>query len=406
MRTILNKIVLTCCFSAIFLMSCEKYADNYKDYLGNKEVVYPGVIKNPGYRAGNLQTQLYWNPSPDPSITKYIVSWNNGSSTLEVPATSHNPSDEVRVVIPNLNEYVYTFTIVSYNEEGNSSVKKDVNNVRVYGATYIATLLNRSYNAANPYEFLTNGSLQLNFNKRDTMNVSTTINYTNTSGVAATKELGPEVNAVVISDYKVGTTIRYRSSYQPESNSYDVFNVSQFTDFPTIIKVTQLDKSLFREFRLPTDSPDEYGWVLSRTWDNITGKDQGYHTGGTGMPQSFTINLGQSAQLDNFRIWQRESALYDVGNLKVFEIWGSNSPNPNGSFDSSWTKLGTFTSVKPSGQPRGQNSDADYAFARAGEKFSFPAGTPAVRYVRIKVLETWGAAAYMHFSELSLFKRD
>ena len=405
MKTILN-IVITFGICSLLLTSCEKYADNYKDYLDDKELVYPGVIKSPGYRAGNLQTQLYWNPSPDPSITKYVVSWNNGASTLEVPATSHNPSDEVQVLIPNLNEYVYTFTIVSYNAEGNSSVKKEVNNVRVYGATYIATLLNRSYNTLNPYEFLTNGSLQLNFNKRDTMNVSTTINYTNTSGVATTKELGPDVNAVVLPDYKLGTSIKYRSSYKPELNSYDVFNVSQLSDFPTIIKITQLNKTLFREFRLPTDSPDEYGWVLSRTWDNITGQDQGFHTAGNGLPQSFTINLGQSAQLDNFRLWQRESALYNVGNLKVFEIWGSNSPNPNGSYDNTWTKLATFTSVKPSGQPRGQNSDADYAFARAGEKFTFPATIPVVQYVRIKVLETWGAATYMHFSELSFFKRE
>lgn len=402
MKNILN-IVLICCLSTVLLVSCEKYDDNYKDYLDNKEVVYPGVIKSPAYRAGNLRTQLYWNPSPDPSITKYVVSWNNGASTQEVAAVSHNPADEVNVVIPNLNEYVYAFTIVSYDRDGNTSVKKEINNVRVYGSTYTATLLNRSYNATNPYEFLANGDLQLNFNKRDTMNVSTTVSYTNTAGTAATKELGPDVNTLLISDYKLGTAIKYRSSYQPEANSYDVFSVAQSADFPTIIKVIQLDKSLFREFRLPTDSPDEYGWVLSRTWDNITGQDQGYHTGGTGMPQSFTINLGQSAKLDNFRLWQRENALYNVGNLKVFEVWGSNSPNPDGSFDGSWTKLATFTSVKPSGQPRGQNSDADYAFARAGEKFTFPAGSAAVQYVRIKVLETWGGANYMHFSELSFF---
>lgn len=405
MKTILN-ILLACCFCSILLMGCEKYADDYKDYLENKELVYPGVIQSPGYRAGNLQTQLYWNPSPDPSVIKYVVSWNNGVSSLEVSATSHNPAEVVRVVVPNLNEYVYAFTITSYDSKGNSSVKKEINNVRVYGGTYVATLLNRSYNVSNPYEFLTNGNLQLNFNKRDTMNVSTTIRYTNTDGVAATKELGPEVNTLVISDYKLGTAISYRSSYQPESNSYDVFNVSQFSDFPTIIKITQLDKSLFREFRLPTDSPDEYGWVLSHTWDNITGQDQGYHTGGTGMPQSFTINLGQQVILDNFKLWQRENALYNVGNLKVFEIWGSNNPNVNGSFDNSWTKLASFTSTKPSGQPRGQNSDADYAFARAGEKLTFPAGLPAVQYVRFKVIETWGGVGYMHFSELSFFKRD
>lgn len=400
------KIAFTFFLGVLLLTGCRKYDDDYKNYLDNKEIVYPGVVKSPGYRAGNLRTALVWHPSPDPSIAKYIVSWNNGASSMEVAATSHDPADIVSVVVPNLNEYVYAFTLVSVDKDGNKSIKKEINNVRVYGPVYTATLLNRNYDAVNPYQFLANGNLQLNFNKRDTMNVSTTISYTNVSGIASTKELGADVNSVLIPDYKLGTAIKYRSSYQPEPNAYDVFNVTQFADFPTIIKITSLDKSLFREYRLPTDSPDEYGWVLSRTWDNITGQDQGFHTAGTGMPQSFTINLGQVAQLDNFRLWQRENALYNVGNIKVFEIWGSNNPNTNGSFDASWTKLQTFTSVKPSGQPRGQNSDADYAFARAGEKFTFPSGIPAVQYVRFRVLETWGGEGYLHFSELSFFKRD
>lgn len=400
------KIAFTFFLGVLLLTGCRKYDDDYKNYLDNKEIVYPGVVKSPGYRAGNLRTALVWHPSPDPSIAKYIVAWNNGTNSMEVAATSHDPADIVSVVVPNLNEYVYAFTLVSVDKDGNKSIKKEINNVRVYGQVYTATLLNRNYDVLNPYQFLANGDLQLNFNKRDTMNVSTTISYTNISGMASTKELGADLNSVLIPDYKLGTAIKYRSSYQPEPNAYDVFNVTQFADFPTIIKITPLDKSLFREYRLPTDSPDEYGWVLSRTWDNITGQDQGFHTAGTGMPQSFTINLGQVARLDNFKLWQRENALYNAGNIKVFEIWGSNNPSANGSFDASWTKLQTFTSFKPSGQPRGQNSDADYAFARAGEKFTFPSGIPAVQYVRFRVLETWGGDGYLHFSELSFFKRD
>ncbi|HMG11207.1 MAG TPA: DUF5000 domain-containing lipoprotein, partial [Mucilaginibacter sp.] len=64
------------------------------------------------------------------------------------------------------------------------------------------------------------------------------------------------------------------------------------------------------------------------------------------------------------------------------------------------------TSVKPSGLPVGQNSQADADFAAAGEPFTFPTGVPAVRYIRFKVLETWGEANYFHILELSMFKLD
>ena len=242
------------------------------------------------------------------------------------------------------------------------------------------------------------------------MNVSTTIKYTNTLGAVENRELPAEQNSITLPNYKLGTSIQYRSSYVPEPGSIDAFNVAQFADFPTIIKITQCDKSLFKAFKLPTDISDEYGWKLENLWDNNTGANggdpAGFHTGGSGLPQWFTIDLGQVAQLDNFRLWQRDNALYNVANPKFFEVWGSNNPNPDGSFDSSWTKLQTFTSVKPSGQPAGQNTDADRAFARAGERFNFPAGIPAVKYLRFKVLETWGGANYIHLLELTFFKSN
>jgi len=403
MKTIFN--ITFICFMSVIFVGCKKYDDDYKAFLDNKEIKYSGKIANATYNTGNLRAQLVWNPSPDPSITKYVITWNNGASKLEVPATSHSPSDLVKVIIPNLDEYVYTFSVVSYDSEGNKSIATEINNVRVYGATYISTLLNRGVNTADPYVFQADGTLKLNFNKRDTMNVATTIRYTNTAGTLEDRELLANDNTIVIPNYKAGTTIQFRSSYYPELGSIDAFNVAQFSDFPTIIKISECDKSLFKEYKLPTDISSEYGWVLPRVWDNIKGQDQGFHTGGSGMPQWFTFDMGQQVQLDNFRLWQRESALYSVGNLKVFEVWGSNNPNADGTW-ASWTKLQTFTSFKPSGLPKGQNTDADKAFAQAGEKFTFPTNIPTYRYLRFKVLETWGGEGYMHFTEFTFYKRN
>lgn len=389
----------------LLLAGCDKYADDYKKFLEDGEIKYPGKVVKAGYNTGNLRAELYWNPSPDPSITKFVISWNNGANTQEVPIANPDPNTVVRVTIPNLEEYVYSFSVVAYDNEGNKSIATEINNVRVYGNSYRATLLNRGVDAGNPYQFLQDGSLQLNFNRRDTMNVSTTIQYINNADETKELELLPDDNSIIVPDYKAGTTIKYRSSYIPEEGSIDVFDVLSFSDFPVIISITACDKSLFQNLQLPTDIGSEYGWVLPNLWDNIVGQDQGFHTGGYGMPQWFSIDLGITAELDHFRLWQRESALYNVGNPKVFEVWGSNNPNPDGSWES-WELLQTFTSFKPSGLPPGQNTADDLAFAQAGEKFTFPAGIPNARYIRIKVLETWGATNYLHLTELSFFKRN
>jgi hypothetical protein len=98
------------------------------------------------------------------------------------------------------------------------------------------------------------------------------------------------------------------------------------------------------------------------------------------------------------------TGLFNYGNLKRFEVWGSNAPNSNGDWNG-WTKLASFTSVKPSGLPRGQNTPEDEAFARAGEPFVFPSNAMEVRYIRIKMLEVWDGN-YFHALEFSFLKAD
>ncbi len=81
---------------------------------------------------------------------------------------------------------------------------------------------------------------------------------------------------------------------------------------------------------------------------------------------------------------------------------GSNNPAADGSWDS-WTKLMDGTSVKPSGLPIGTNSPEDIALVGAGEEFIFPENTPDVKYIRIKVLETWSGAKSFYIMQVGFW---
>jgi hypothetical protein len=157
----------------------------------------------------------------------------------------------------------------------------------------------------------------------------------------------------------------------------------------------ELDKMLFKPVRLPGDEPSAYGWELPDLWDNNL--KTGFHTASSNWPQWITFDLGVTVQLGSLRYWQRgdyAEGYYDnrfnVGNVKKMEIWGSTNPNPDGSWDDSWILLTTAQSVKPSALPLGSLSEADIQVINNGETFQIPSNTPAVRYIRIKVLETWG----------------
>lgn len=397
MKTTFNITVI--CLMGLSFLGCKKYADDYKGYLNNKEVVYPGLAKNVGYQAGNLRAVLFWNPSPDPSIKNYVIKWNNGADSLTVDASTKDPSEKISVSIPNLKEYVYSFKIFAHDADGNVSVGQELNNVRVYGPAYRSTLLNRVHSTITPYVINEDGSIKINFNKADTTNFSTTVRYTNTSGAMEEREIPRDNSSITLPNYKSRTLIQYRSSYKPQVNAIDTFQVSSFDNLPI-----ECDKSLFAALRLPTDIRSEYSWELPYLWDNKYG-EPGFHTPGTEMPQWISMDMGIKASLISFKVWQRMSSLYDAGNIKRFEVWGSNAPAADGSWES-WTKLGTYNSYKPSGLPTGETNGADKTFAEAGESFLLPTGTPEVRYIRIKVLETWGNKNYFHIIELTFYKQN
>ncbi|MCS2766081.1 DUF5000 domain-containing lipoprotein [Bacteroides thetaiotaomicron] len=69
-------------------------------------------------------------------------------------------------------------------------------------------------------------------------------------------------------------------------------------------------------------------------------------------------------------------------------------------------RLITCNSFKPSGKPVGENTDEDNSYIAKGEKFDFPSGIPEVRYIRIKVLDSWSGQGYVQFSEFTFYKSE
>ncbi|WP_308992378.1 DUF5000 domain-containing lipoprotein [Mariniflexile litorale] len=169
---------------------------------------------------------------------------------------------------------------------------------------------------------------------------------------------------------------------------------------------TEYEKSRFAFIDLPGDGPHHGGWKGTNIW-NDTNENPGYSSqGGQGIwPQSITIDLGTAGLISRMTVYQRvesDNYVYAEGNLKKFEVWGAETLDTSGNWDS-WTKLGDFESIKPSGLPFGTFSDEDEFIAKNGENFSFPASNPKVRYLRILVTETWAGGDNFQIMELDIF---
>lgn len=168
---------------------------------------------------------------------------------------------------------------------------------------------------------------------------------------------------------------------------------------------TKLDKSKFSSLRLPGDTWQQHSGFKPETavWDGLETVDaSAFHTApGSGMPQWFTINLGQPSILSRFKFFHRMNSAYRGGDPKVFEIWGSNNPPVDGSW-TNWELLGHFVNNPLSGEIPATAEDVAYA-QNSGTDYEFPEGNPAYQYIRFKTLETWGNVDYIFIGELTFW---
>ena len=181
----------------------------------------------------------------------------------------------------------------------------------------------------------------------------------------------------------------------------------------------EISKKTWEEYHLPTDSwqplQGNMTYRLSKAWDGIVGPSTNSFISAqeSPMPQWQTWDLGVTIVMSRLRLWHNSGGggnyEYAYGNQKEFELWGSVDPDPDGSWDS-WTPLGQFEVVKPSGQT--PPTADDYAFARAGFDFDLEetefARNPfvPVRYIRFKTNKVWYGDVtswYIYLGEISFW---
>jgi len=202
--------------------------------------------------------------------------------------------------------------------------------------------------------------------------------------------------------------------YAPKSRKFEVYiadrwgNTSdvRLAEITPILEV-QLDKAKFKEVFLPGDSPGTtYGGALRKMWDGSTtpGGGRYYHSGNapSTVPKMLTFDLGVEAKLSRFALQAPSNDIFNDVALKKYEIWGTITLDPSGSFDG-WTKLLDVTSVKPSGLPRGQLTAEDREAGKRGDERGFSINLPRVRFIRIRCLENWSGSTNMVISEVTFW---
>lgn len=131
------------------------------------------------------------------------------------------------------------------------------------------------------------------------------------------------------------------------------------------------------------------------------------HTLNNALPGALTIDLGCTAKLSRFLLYQRGGGYYyRHGNPKKMEVYTCNHlPSKTGDW-SEWTKIMDCEVIKPSGMPGSTMTDMDKEAADNGHEFAFDLSQPPMRYVRIKFISTWGGATFIHPAEITFYGQN
>jgi hypothetical protein len=384
---------------AVSMTSCVK-KDEYKKYVLNGEIVYPGKADSVIARSGHNRVQLDVAMANDPLVTKLKVYWKNFQDSAEVAVGKITGKDTVKILVPNLTEGNYNFTLYSYDAKGNKSVGTTVAG-QVYGNTYLTSLNTRLLKSVA--QSADGSKVILNWGSPSAGETGAEISYTDADGTAKKIIMPADTASITISSFKDGSTFTYRSVFKPDSLSIDsYFSEAGTGTLPRFER--QLDKSLFKAMILPTDVLDGgFDWLMEFLWDDNF-NPPGFATEAV-IPCWFTFDMGQSVSLSRLKYWQPADRIYSQQSVKKFEVWGSNSPDADGGW-TNWTRLTTCESVKPSGLPDGQINGDDAAYANSGEPFQFPEGLPKFRFIRIKVLEVWGDGPFAAMEEFNFYTHD
>jgi hypothetical protein len=177
----------------------------------------------------------------------------------------------------------------------------------------------------------------------------------------------------------------------------------------TPIYEMQFSPANFKAMTLPGDAPQvtngsklEYAWDNRLGWPYTSFTDQ---SKGGNTPHIITFDLGITAKLS--RVWIRPypegSKWYFLTTMKRFEIWGATNPSASGALDNTWTLLGSYEVVKPSGLPIGQDNALDQSTASAGFNWDIDLNAPKVRFLRVRCLENFGGGTAQSINEIKVY---
>lgn len=326
MKNILNTILFISCI--LGFSSCEDFMDIHKKYTEGGEIIYAPKPDTLFFVAGKERIQFNCHTYNAPNVKSVDVYWNDGLDSLIIPVTLGSGYDSISVILDNMQEKSYTFTVRTTDNFGHKSLYL-TNFGASYGASYLATLNNRRIKNVS----LSDKGGTINWYSATEGLVRNEIRYTRKDGTQAIVSMGSNLYTVSCPDVKNGTSFEYRSLYIPEEQAIDTFATAWTTAEDPFPLDYRYETEGWAVLNCSDQTASDGGGITSLIDNNLSTYWHSQWEGGDApLPHWVVIDIASAKKISKLEVFRR------AGNKDAKTIQFFVNDNPDAA-DGGWTKI-------------------------------------------------------------------
>ena len=323
-----NKLFLFIATILVLALSCGDMDSIHQDYLDGEEV-YAGKLDTLKVRPGYYRAQLEGQTQFLGNSTQIIIEYDNELEIYDI--INENISDGIySMILPNLDERSYEFTVTTQDEIGNLSVSQIVAGSAV-GDVFVS---DQDPREINDFSFEDDGTYANFLSNAQSENVIfTTLDYENEFDEIVKDTLYFEENRKRLFQYKPNGNIITTSIIQSGLNGIDSISLNPLSYTMPELPYSRLNKNYFRLVGMPSDNPGTYNNANPSEYlfdnnSNWNGDDTyTYNSGPSSLPNHFTVDLGVMTDLRRIDINSIDTEIDSSYNPTSVQIWGRDNLN-------------------------------------------------------------------------------
>jgi len=304
-------------------ISCDDMNSIHEDYLQGEQV-YAGKLDTLEVRPGYYRAQLEGQTQFLGNSNQIMIEYEDQVDIYEINEENIN-NGIYKMILPNLAEKSYEFTVTTQDDIGNLSISQVVAGSAV-GDVFLS---DQDPREIIDFTFEDDGTYANFFGNAQSENVIfTIINYENEFDEIYADTLFFEESRKKLILFKPNGNLTTTSVVQSGLNGIDSIALSPLNYTMPELPYSQLNKNYMRLVNMPSDNPgnfnganpDEYLFDNNTSWD---GDDTfTFNSGPNSLPNHFTVDLGVNSNLRRVDLNMIDPQIDPSSNATHIQLWG------------------------------------------------------------------------------------